>query len=56
MGGLGSGTIGRGFRGEFCRYQLIPGLYEFHTVEANTVCCFSSHLKKNYSTNIFFFF
>ena len=46
MGGLGSGTIGRGFRGEFCRYQLIPGLYEFHTVEANTVCCFSSHLKK----------
>jgi len=36
LGGLGSGTIGRGFRGEFCRYQLIPGLYEFRTVQANT--------------------
>jgi beta-glucosidase 2, glycosyl-hydrolase family 116 N-term len=38
LGGLGCGTIGRGFKGEFCRYQLVPGLYEFHTVEANTVC------------------
>lgn len=37
MGGLGCGTIGRGFKGEFCRYQLVPGLYEFQTVEANTV-------------------
>lgn len=37
LGGLGCGTIGRGFKGEFCRYQLVPGLYEFHTVEANTV-------------------
>ena len=37
MGGLGGGTIGRGFRGEFCRYQLVPGLYEFQTVETNTV-------------------
>ena len=41
LGGLGSGTIGRGFGGEFCRYQLVPGLYEFHTVEANTVPFFS---------------
>lgn len=37
MGGLGSGTIGRGFKGEFCRYQLVPGLYEYQTVDANTV-------------------
>ncbi|CAF0909888.1 unnamed protein product [Adineta ricciae] len=36
IGGLGCGTIGRGFRGEFCRYQLVPGLYEFQVVEANT--------------------
>lgn len=35
MGGLGCGSIGRGFKGEFCRYQLKPGLYEYHTVEAN---------------------
>ncbi len=40
LGGLGCGTIGRGFKGEFCRYQLVPGLYEFHTVEANTVSSF----------------
>jgi len=40
IGGLGCGTIGRGFRGEFCRYQLVPGLYEFQTVEANTVRIF----------------
>jgi hypothetical protein len=37
LGGLGSGTIGRGFKGEFCRFQLVPGLYEFQTAEANTV-------------------
>ncbi|CAF4727784.1 unnamed protein product [Rotaria sp. Silwood1] len=36
IGGVGCGTIGRGFRGEFCRYQLVPGLYEFNTVDANT--------------------
>jgi non-lysosomal glucosylceramidase len=38
---LGCGTIGRGFKGEFCRYQLVPGLYEFQTVETNTVSLFS---------------
>ncbi|CAF1044150.1 unnamed protein product [Didymodactylos carnosus] len=36
IGGIGCGTIGRGFRGEFCRYQLVPGLYEFRTVEINS--------------------
>jgi hypothetical protein len=45
MGGIGSGTIGRGFRGEFCRYQLVPGLYEFQTVEANTVDANETQLK-----------
>ncbi|KAJ8911307.1 hypothetical protein NQ315_017001 [Exocentrus adspersus] len=35
IGGIGCGTIGRGFRGEFCRFQLKPGLYEYNTVEAN---------------------
>ncbi|XP_037772896.1 non-lysosomal glucosylceramidase-like [Penaeus monodon] len=35
LGGIGSGTIGRGFRGEFCRYQMVPGIYEYHTVMAN---------------------
>ena len=31
MGGIGSGTIGRGFRGEFKRYQMIPGMYSHET-------------------------
>lgn len=35
LGGIGSGTIGRGFRGEFCRYQMVPGIYEYETVMAN---------------------
>ena len=35
IGGIGCGTIGRGFRGEFCRFQLRPGLYEYSTVDAN---------------------
>ncbi len=26
-GGVGSGTVGRGFRGEFCRFQMVPGDY-----------------------------
>ncbi len=48
LGGVGCGTIGRGFKGEFCRYQLVPGLYEFHVVEANTVRCFFAVLKNVY--------
>ncbi|XP_049867777.1 non-lysosomal glucosylceramidase isoform X2 [Pectinophora gossypiella] len=32
IGGIGSGTIGRGFKGEFCRFQMFPGLYQYVTV------------------------
>lgn len=35
VGGIGCGTIGRGYRGEFCRFQMIPGLYSYNTVFAN---------------------
>nr|CAD7442175.1 unnamed protein product [Timema bartmani] len=35
IGGIGGGTIGRGFKGEFCRFQMRPGMYEYHTVAAN---------------------
>ncbi|XP_063225117.1 non-lysosomal glucosylceramidase isoform X3 [Bacillus rossius redtenbacheri] len=35
VGGIGGGTIGRGFRGEFCRFHMRPGLYEYHTVPAD---------------------
>ena len=40
IGGIGTGTIGRSFTGDFCRFQLVPGLYEHKTAEANmfTVC------------------
>ena len=34
-GGLGSGTIGRGFRGEFCRWQLVPGQCDYTSVAAD---------------------
>lgn len=37
IGGIGCGTIGRGFCGEFCRFQMIPGMYKYHIVEANQV-------------------
>lgn len=35
MGGIGAGTIGRGYAGEFCRFQMRPGVYEYNTVVAN---------------------
>lgn len=40
LGGIGTGTIGRTSTGDFARYQLVPGMYEHETVDANmfTVC------------------
>ncbi|XP_075043493.1 non-lysosomal glucosylceramidase [Mixophyes fleayi] len=40
LGGIGGGTITRSWRGEFCRWQLNPGLYHYNTVTENqfTVC------------------
>lgn len=35
IGGIGGGTIGRGYAGEFCRFQMRPGMYEYNTVHAN---------------------
>lgn len=35
IGGIGCGTIGRGYRGEFCRFQLVPGYYDHTTVVAD---------------------
>lgn len=37
LGGIGGGTITRGWRGEFCRWQLNPGIYHYETVIANQV-------------------
>ncbi|KAL7675122.1 hypothetical protein ACOME3_001391 [Neoechinorhynchus agilis] len=36
IGGIGSGTIGRGYMGEFCRYQLRPGIYDHGTCYGTT--------------------
>ncbi|XP_072216090.1 non-lysosomal glucosylceramidase [Excalfactoria chinensis] len=40
LGGIGGGTITRGWRGEFCRWQMNPGKYHYETVIADqfTVC------------------
>ncbi|XP_028821210.1 non-lysosomal glucosylceramidase [Denticeps clupeoides] len=40
LGGVGGGTITRGWRGEFCRWQLNPGMYHYRSVIADqfTVC------------------
>ncbi|XP_055381934.1 non-lysosomal glucosylceramidase isoform X2 [Condylostylus longicornis] len=35
IGGIGAGTIGRGFAGEFLRFQMRPGMYEYNVVHAN---------------------
>uniref|UniRef100_A0A8D0E4M1 Non-lysosomal glucosylceramidase n=1 Tax=Salvator merianae TaxID=96440 RepID=A0A8D0E4M1_SALMN len=35
LGGFGGGSITRGWRGDFCRWQLNPGLYHYKSVVAN---------------------
>ncbi len=35
LGGLGGGTITRGWRGDFVRWQLRPGMYEYGSVPAD---------------------
>lgn len=35
FGGIGGGSMSRSFQGEFCRYQMTPGFYEYNVVQAN---------------------
>ncbi|CAK8571966.1 unnamed protein product [Lathyrus sativus] len=42
LGGMGSGSISRGFRGEFRQWQIIPGLCEPSPVMANQFSIFVS--------------
>lgn len=37
LGGIGGGSITRGWKGDFCRWQLNPGMYHYKTVIANQV-------------------
>ncbi|WAR00764.1 GBA2-like protein, partial [Mya arenaria] len=36
IGGIGAGSIGRGYRGEFCRFHMVPGMYDYHIVQADS--------------------
>ncbi|XP_070541626.1 non-lysosomal glucosylceramidase-like, partial [Ptychodera flava] len=40
VGGIGCGCINRGWKGDFCRWSLTPGIYTYDIVQANqfTVC------------------
>ncbi|XP_068652422.1 uncharacterized protein [Aristolochia californica] len=42
LGGMGSGSISRGFRGEFKHWQIIPGLCEASPIMANQFSIFIS--------------
>lgn len=35
LGGIGCGTVGRSFLGDFCNFQMVPGFYEYSTCLAD---------------------
>ena len=37
LGGIGAGSIGRGWKGDFNRWQLKPGIYTYDVVDVNQV-------------------
>ncbi len=43
LGGLGGGTITRGWRGDFVRFQMRPGLYQYGMVDADQFSLFVRH-------------
>lgn len=44
LGGLGGGTITRGWQGDFVRFQLRPGWYQYNPIHANQ---FSVYVRKD---------
>ncbi|KAF6159702.1 hypothetical protein GIB67_029960 [Kingdonia uniflora] len=51
LGGIGAGSIGRSYKGEFQRWQLFPAICEEKTVSANQFSIFVSRPNgKKYST------
>jgi non-lysosomal glucosylceramidase len=44
LGGLGGGTITRGWRGDFNRFQMAPGRYQYGRVPANAFSLWVQHL------------
>ncbi|PIA35995.1 hypothetical protein AQUCO_03400116v1 [Aquilegia coerulea] len=47
LGGMGSGSISRGFRGEFRHFQIVPGLCEASPILANQFSIFISRDQGN---------
>ncbi|KAL5990442.1 hypothetical protein ACLOJK_011342 [Asimina triloba] len=47
LGGMGSGSISRGFRGDFRQWQIVPGLCESSPVMANQFSIFISRDRGN---------
>lgn len=54
LGGMGAGSIGRGYRGDFRRWQLIPGSCDEAPILANQFSVFVSRQgEKNYASVLF---
>jgi len=49
LGGIGGGTINRGWKGDFCRWQLQPGIYTYNTPLADQ---FIVTIRKNGKTEL----
>ena len=49
LGGIGCGSIGRGWKGDFNRWQLTPGMYNYTYVEANQVSLVTALLLHSYT-------
>lgn len=47
LGGIGGGTITRGWQGDFNRWQLRPGYYNYNTVHANQFSIYVKHQLKD---------
>ncbi len=52
LGGLGGGTITRGFRGDFNRWQLQPGITRFDNVQADQFSLFAQRPGKSAQTQV----
>ncbi|MFX0016275.1 MAG: non-lysosomal glucosylceramidase [Promethearchaeota archaeon] len=53
IGGMGAGTIGRSYRGDFIRWQLYPGKRRYQTLYANQFSIFIRNSQKTFSNVLF---
>ncbi len=52
LGGLGGGTVTRGFRGDFNRWQLQPGITRFDNVQADQFSLFAQRPGESAQTQV----